>query len=116
MLAIVAGRVPPPAMRVQCARLLSVEVQMPVGFIHGSATALLFEVVDNVGKSFAIEQVFLNGKREGADIALAGPAREIVAALVAKGIEVERPEIPVPPFADRAGMRGMHCEDLPLVP
>src|SRR5581483_503575 len=115
MLTVIAGSIPPAAVGVHRTFLLALKMKMVVGFIELARTALVLEVVNDVGNGVALQQVSLHAKREGSHTPAIGIAVEVVLAFAGKRIEIQRPEIPVPPLLNWSGRLGGDGESNPVV-
>ncbi len=60
MLAVVASRVPPAAVRVEGPCLRRIERRVPIRLIHQAGTAFLLEIINRVRKRVAFQQVCLD--------------------------------------------------------
>src|SRR3974377_1518635 len=100
MLAVVACRVPPAAVRVDEAFLLAIEGEMLVGFVHWAGAAFFLEKVDGVRQGVTLKEEFLNHERIRMHRMMAGATREIVAAFGCERVEIDGPVVPVAPFLD----------------
>src|SRR5205085_1009656 len=99
-------------MGVNRAGLLSVKRQMTVCLVHSTRAAFFFEVINGRRERLPLHQVLLHRKRKGANPCRPGVALEVVASFSCEGIEVDCPEIPVPPFLHWTNRLRFHREDL----
>ena len=67
VLAVIAGCIPPAAVRVERTFFRSFKGKVPVGLVEAAGAALAFEVVDDIRKCIALQQVLLNHKGKRAD-------------------------------------------------
>src|SRR5262249_59125478 len=98
VLAIISRRVPPAAVSIEEAGFLAVKWKMAISLVESSRTAFFLEEINYVGQSIALEKELLNAERERTHRSTARCALNEVFALRAEGIEVERPEVPIPPL------------------
>src|ERR1700751_250289 len=101
VLAIIARRVPPASGSIEEARFMAVKWNMAIRPVESSRTAFFLEEINYVGQSITLEKELLNAERERAHRSAARCAFNEVFALRLEGIEVDRPEVPIPPLLHR---------------
>src|ERR1700751_437766 len=112
VLAIISRRVPPAAVSVEEAGFLAVKWKMAISLVESSRTAFFLEEINYVGQSIALEKELLNAEREQAHRSTARCAFNEVFALRLEGIEVDRPEVPIPPLLHRPSVINGKRNDL----
>src|SRR5436309_7903929 len=101
MFSVIARRVPPSPVSIEPALLWPIKGKVSVSLIHAPRTALLFKVVQGVGKCIAFQKHLLNAERKRSQRFWLGGAFEVKLTFCREGIEVERPRVPVSPL--------LHC-------
>src|SRR5579864_782078 len=101
MLAIIPRRVPPPTVCIHGALLRALKLQMPICLVVLPRTALLFEVVNDVGHGVALEHIALHVKRKRPHTLRTRIALQVIFPLGREGIEIQSPEVPVLPLFHR---------------
>src|ERR1700740_2655746 len=97
MNSVITGRVVPSAVNVDESRFAIWERQVAVGAVYQAARSLPFEVIDHVGKCFALEEGVIDGQRAGArDAGIRFRLHFVMAGLLPAG-KIRRPKNPLAP-------------------